>query len=154
MKINLKNSLYLAILTFTIHGCGSRNSSNDSGHVSPVYDPPVAVQEKIKFDGSFEGSANQTKYSLDLSNDNGVVSGTMKDGENSFLLNGSVVSDKVTGTLKYIAGDMPFEAYYQGPSLVVQLDKETMNAWKLIGALASDDANVLLADDKIVFDPN
>ena len=60
----------------------------------------------------------------------------MKDGENSFLLEGRVINEKVTGILKCILGDIPFKAYYQGRSLIIQLDKDSMNALKLLMQLA------------------
>jgi hypothetical protein len=157
----MKKRLLFTVLTLPIILTSLSSCEGSSDAVPVVYQPDagtavqpvdVPVAEKIKFDGSFQGNANKSSFRLDISNIEGQVKGTMKDGENSFLLEGTVSGGVMNGTMKYILGDLPFQAYYQGPSLVLQLDKETMDALKLLVAAGSDNADALLADDKIVFD--
>jgi hypothetical protein len=154
MKTTLLFKLALPALIVCLSCCESKRETGYSSSSSPepaTAPPLVNVVAKVKFNGRFEGRANNTAFRLDLSNENNVIKGSMKDGENSFLLEGSVINDVMTGTMKYILGDMPFQGYYQGPSLVLQFDKQTMDALKLSAAASADDASALLADDKIVF---
>jgi hypothetical protein len=129
-----------------------KNSASTSFAPSP---PPtstlVAAEQKTLFNGDFAGSANQHKYILNLSNENGIIKGTMSEESQSFLLSGQVSREKLTGVMKYILGDLPFEAYYYGDNIVMQLDKETIAGLKILVAAATEDTEPLFAEDKIVF---
>src|SRR5688572_1538474 len=148
MKRTLMNSLILGTV-ISIQSCGTNESSkqevgNDSASA-------VTVPVQTRFDGSFEGTANNIKYQLELSNKDDSVSGTMKDSSNSFPLTGRVSNERLSGALKYGLGNLPFEAHYEGAGIVLQLDTATINALKALAEMSPGNSNALAGEDKIVF---
>lgn len=136
--------------SYTAPASASDTINSVSIDVSALEPPPA---EKLLFDGRFTGTANGQSFRLSLTNEAGEVKGSMSQKDESFLLSGRVSGETFTGVMKYILGDLPFEAYYYGDNLVLQLDKETMNNLKALVVLVEEDAAALFADDKIVFMP-
>ena len=142
------NSLLLTT-AMSILSCGTNESSKQAmGNDSPG---AVTVPVQTKFDGSFEGTANNIKYELDISNKDDSVSGTMKDSSNSFPLSGRVSNERLSGVLKYELGSLPFEAHYEGPGIVLQLYPATIKALKALAELSPQNSKALVGEDKIVF---
>ena len=142
------NSLLLGT-AISIQSCGTNESSKQE--VKSDSASAVTVPVQTKFDGRFEGTANNIKYQLDISNKDDSVSGTMKDSSNSFPLTGRVSNERLSGVLKYGLGNLPFEAHYEGSGILLQLDTATINALKALAELSPGNTNALVGEDKIIF---
>lgn len=169
-KIHDPQTLMLAFVCLLLCACGG---SSETAYNPPYanscrpatdsfihHDEPPPPPVKLLFNGNFTGNANGQSFRLVLTNENDAVRGTYASKDQGYLLSGRVNGEKLTGSIKHPLGEMTFEAAYYGGNVVLQFDKETMDAIKglaAIDALTEDDGEALvqalLAEDKIIFMP-
>lgn len=105
------------------------------------------------FDGNFKGVINKTSVSVSLKNNEGKVTGTYKDPETSYSISGEIdANGHMQGKMENGLFSFNCTAYYEGYSLVLELDKEFIALMKIAIAITGNTEDAVAMESKLLLE--